>query len=85
GVLVFINHLQEGLWEEVIDLKRSLDQADAPEVSGKKPDNRDFGTGAQILRDLGVHKMTLLTSHSVKRSGIEGFGLEITSTRSLDM
>ncbi|MBL7942831.1 MAG: 3,4-dihydroxy-2-butanone-4-phosphate synthase [Flavobacteriales bacterium] len=85
GVLVFINHLQEGLWEEVIDLKRSLDQSDAPEVPGKKPDNRDFGTGAQILRDLGVHKMTLLTSHSVKRSGIEGFGLEITSTRSLDM
>ena len=37
-----------------------------------------FGIGAQILHDLGVRKMLLLTNHPVKRAAIEGFGLEIT-------
>ena len=43
-----------------------------------KMDPRDYGIGAQILHDLGVRKMLLLTNHPVKRAAIEGFGLEIT-------
>ena len=38
---------------------------------------RDYGVGAQILRELGVHKMRLLTNNPVKRVGLEAYGLEI--------
>ena len=45
---------------------------------GFKPDERDYGCGAQMLRHLGVHKMRLLTNNPVKRVGLEAYGLEIT-------
>jgi|TARA_B100001750_G_C15504588_1_gene599522 3,4-dihydroxy 2-butanone 4-phosphate synthase/GTP cyclohydrolase II len=45
---------------------------------GFPPDLRDYGTGAQILRQLNVTKMNLLTNNPSKRAGLEGFGLEIT-------
>ena len=41
-------------------------------------DGRDYGTGAQILYDLGVRSMRLLTNNPDKRAGLEGYGLEIT-------
>ena len=44
---------------------------------GFKPDERDYGCGAQMLRHLGVHKMRLLTNNPVKRVGLEAYGLEI--------
>jgi 3,4-dihydroxy 2-butanone 4-phosphate synthase/GTP cyclohydrolase II len=47
---------------------------------GYKPDERDYGTGAQILRDLGVRKMRLLTNNPRKRAGLAGYGLEIVET-----
>ena len=47
---------------------------------GFKPDERDYGIGAQILRDLHVKKMRLITNNPVKRSGLEGYGLEIVET-----
>ncbi len=47
-------------------------------------DNRDYGVGAQILRDLGAHKLILLTNHPVKRVGLQGYGLEIVDYRPLD-
>jgi 3,4-dihydroxy 2-butanone 4-phosphate synthase/GTP cyclohydrolase II len=53
-------------------------EADAEIVGIHKMDPRDYGIGAQILHDLGVRKMLLLTNHPVKRAAIEGFGLEIT-------
>ena len=45
---------------------------------GFKPDERDYGCGAQMLRHLGVRKMRLLTNNPVKRVGLEAYGLEIT-------
>ena len=44
---------------------------------GFYPDERDYGVGAQILRELGVGKIRLLTNNPVKRVGLEGYGLEI--------
>lgn len=44
---------------------------------GFAPDERDYGVGAQILRDLGVRKMRLLTNNPIKRVGLEGFGLQV--------
>jgi 3,4-dihydroxy 2-butanone 4-phosphate synthase/GTP cyclohydrolase II len=53
-------------------------EADAAVVGRHKMDPRDYGIGAQILHDLGVRKMRLITNHPVKRAGLEGFDLEIT-------
>lgn len=53
-------------------------EADAAVVGFHKMDPRDYGIGAQILHELGVRHMKLITNHPVKRAAIEGFGLEIT-------
>jgi len=54
-----------------------FDTVEANEKLGFPPDLRDFGIGAQILRDLGVRKMRLLTNNPRKLVGLEGYGLEI--------
>jgi 3,4-dihydroxy 2-butanone 4-phosphate synthase/GTP cyclohydrolase II len=46
-------------------------------------DTRDYGVGAQILADLGVRRMRLLTNNPVKRIGLEAYGLEVTATEQL--
>ncbi|MCW2623014.1 MAG: bifunctional 3,4-dihydroxy-2-butanone-4-phosphate synthase/GTP cyclohydrolase [Frankiales bacterium] len=53
------------------------DTVDANLELGLPADARDYGTGAQILVDLGVHSMRLLTNNPDKRAGLEGYGLEI--------
>jgi 3,4-dihydroxy 2-butanone 4-phosphate synthase/GTP cyclohydrolase II len=53
------------------------DTVQANEDLGFPPDARDYGVGAQILSDLGVTTMRLLTNNPTKRAGIEGYGLEI--------
>ena len=60
-------------------------EADAELVGIRNMDTRDYGIGAQILRDVGIRKMRLLTNHPVKRAAIEGFGLEITDRVPLEM
>lgn len=57
--------------------EKGLDTVQANEALGFRPDQRDYGTGAQILYDLGVRKMKLLTNNPTKRIGLAGFGLEI--------
>ena len=52
---------------------------------GFDPDERDYGVGAQILRDLGVSKMKLMTNNPVKRIGLEAFGLEIIENIPLEV
>jgi 3,4-dihydroxy 2-butanone 4-phosphate synthase / GTP cyclohydrolase II len=54
------------------------DTLDANIALGLPADARDYGTGAQILVDLGVHTMRLLSNNPAKRSGLEGYGLRIT-------
>lgn len=61
-------HLQE----------QGLDTVDANIKLGFKADERDYGIGAQILRDQKVSKMRLITNNPVKRTGLEGYGLEVT-------
>ena len=55
-----------------------LDTVDANVELGLPVDDREYGIGAQILLDLGVRKMRLMTNNPAKRGGLEGFGLEIT-------
>jgi 3,4-dihydroxy 2-butanone 4-phosphate synthase/GTP cyclohydrolase II len=64
--------------------KDSVD-ADAEVVGLYNMDPRDYGIGAQILHNLGVRKMRLITNHPVKRAAIEGFDLEITDRVPIEM
>ncbi len=57
--------------------ERGFDTVEANRRLGFKPDLREYGIGAQILKDLGVRKMKLLTNNPAKVTGIEGYGLEI--------
>lgn len=55
------------------------DTVDANLELGLPADSRDYGTGAQVLADLGVHSMRLLTNNPAKRAGLEGYGLTIVA------
>ena len=82
GVLVYMQQEGRGigLMNKIAAYKlqeEGLDTVDANLHLGFKPDERDYGCGAQMLRHLGVHKMRLLTNNPVKRVGLEAYGLEI--------
>ena len=69
-----------GLMNKMIAYKlqeQGYDTVDANVHLGFKPDERDYGCGAQMLRHLGIHKMRLMTNNPTKRVGLEAYGLEI--------
>ena len=57
--------------------EQGLDTVEANEALGFDMDHRDYGIGCQILRDLGVRKLRLMTNNPKKRIGLAGYGLEI--------
>jgi 3,4-dihydroxy 2-butanone 4-phosphate synthase/GTP cyclohydrolase II len=57
--------------------KHGLDTVQANEALGFKPDLRDYGIGAQILHDLGLSKLRLMTNNPRKIVGLEGYGLQV--------
>ena len=82
GVIVYLN--QEGRGIGLLNKLKAyklqeegLDTVEANFKLGFRMDERDYGIGAQILRDLGVSKMRLLTNNPTKRAGLTGYGLEI--------
>ena len=82
GVLVYMQQEGRGigLMNKIQAYKlqeEGYDTVDANLHLGFKPDERDYGCGAQMLRHLGVHKMRLMTNNPVKRVGLEAYGLEI--------
>ncbi len=83
GVVVYMNHLQRN--HNLTDELRALRNLQTnQEASGSATmDSRDYGIGAQILRHLGVQKMKLLTNNPTKRTGLIGYGLEITGSQEI--
>lgn len=82
GVIVYLN--QEGRGIGLLNKLKAyklqeegLDTVEANVELGFKTDERDYGVGAQILRDLGVRKIKLITNNPKKRAGLIGYGLEI--------
>ena len=71
------NHGQ-GLLSKLKDLERQQSEDDAPPADvSLEMDHRDYGIGCQILRDLGIRKLRLLTNNPRKRIGLAGYGLEL--------
>ncbi|MBC7383343.1 MAG: bifunctional 3,4-dihydroxy-2-butanone-4-phosphate synthase/GTP cyclohydrolase II [Bacteroidia bacterium] len=88
GLILYINQEGRGigLTNKLKAYKlqeQGLDTVDANLQLGFKMDERDYGVGAQILREMGVHKMRLMTNNPTKRAGLIGYGLEIVENVAL--
>ncbi len=83
GVVLYMN--QEGRGIGLLNKlkayhlqEKGLDTVEANIELGFKADERDYGIGAQILRDLGANKIKLITNNPSKKAGLTGYGIEIT-------
>jgi 3,4-dihydroxy 2-butanone 4-phosphate synthase/GTP cyclohydrolase II len=90
GVIVYMN--QEGRGIGLINKLKAyklqeegMDTIEANIELGFKSDERDYGIGAQILRDLGVSKMKLMSNNPTKRTGLVGYGLEIVENIAIEI
>jgi len=90
GVIVYMN--QEGRGIGLLNKLKAyklqeegFDTVEANEKLGFSADQRDYGIGAQILRSLGVKKMKLLSNNPKKRTGLIGYGLEVTDNIPLEI
>ncbi len=90
GVIVYMNQEGRGigLMNKLKAYKLQEEGYDTLEANiklGFKGDERDYGIGAQIIRSLGVSKMKLMSNNPTKRTGLVGYGLEITENISLEI
>jgi 3,4-dihydroxy 2-butanone 4-phosphate synthase/GTP cyclohydrolase II len=90
GVVLYMN--QEGRGIGLLNKLRAYklqeqgrDTIEANVELGFRPDQREYGIGAQILLDLGVRRMRLLTNNPTKRAGLQGYGLEIVDTEAIQV
>lgn len=90
GILVYMNQEGRGigLFNKIAAYKlqeQGYDTVEANHKLGFDDDERDYGVGAQILRNIGVRKMRLMTNNPIKKVALEGFGLEIIEIVSIEI
>lgn len=90
GVIIYMQQEGRGigLMNKIAAYKlqdEGLDTVEANLHLGFRPDERDYGCGAQMLRHLGVHKMRLMTNNPTKRVGLEAYGLEIEENVAIEI
>ena len=90
GVIIYMQQEGRGigLMNKIAAYKlqdEGLDTVEANIHLGFRPDERDYGCGAQMLRHLGVHKMRLMTNNPTKRVGLEAYGLEIEENVAIEI
>lgn len=90
GVIVYLNQEGRGigLMEKIKAYKlqeEGLDTVEANLHLGHRADERDYGVGAQILQQLGIQQMRLMSNNPIKRVGLEGYGLEVVETIPLEI
>lgn len=90
GVVIYMQQEGRGigLMNKIAAYKlqeEGYDTVDANVHLGFKPDERDYGCGAQMLRHLGIQKMKLMTNNPTKRVGLEAYGLEIVENVSIEI
>lgn len=75
GLILYMNHKEKEC--DAAEIVKQIDNQDDYILANANMDHRDFGVGAQILRDQQVTRISLLSRHSPKRVGLIGYGLEI--------
>lgn len=90
GVLIYMNQEGRGigLFNKIKAYKLQEEGKDTIQANielGFKADERDYGIGANIMRDLGLGKIRLMTNNPVKRAGLEGYGIEIVEVVPLEV
>jgi len=90
GIVIYMN--QEGRGIGLLNKlkayelqEKGLDTVEANLALGFKADHRDYGIGAQIIREMGVSKIQLLTNNPKKRIGLSGYGIKITKTVAIEI
>jgi len=87
GVVLYMNQNARGqrlLHEMKVLQNEGITDKPLSRKFGMKMDEKDYGVGAQILRDLGIKKIKLLSNNPKKRVGLIGYGLEITEYVALE-
>ena len=90
GIIVYMNQEGRGigLMNKIRAYKLQEEGEDTVEANvhlGFRPDERDYGVGAQILRMMGAHKLRLMTNNPVKRVGLESYGIEIVENVAIEI
>ena len=90
GAIVYLNQEGRGIglmakMEAYKLQEEGMDTVDANLHLGYRADEREYGIGAAILRELGISKMRLLTNNPVKRTGLESFGLNIVENVGIEV
>ncbi len=90
GIIVYMNQEGRGigLMNKIRAYKLQEEGDDTVEANvhlGFRPDERDYGVGAQILREMGARKLRLMTNNPVKRVGLESYGIEIVENVSIEV
>ena len=76
GLLLYMRHDEKT--DDILNRLKAMEQQQQnPTTTSASDEQRDFGVGAQILRDLGINKMRLITNNPKRRIGLIGYGLEV--------